>query len=79
MANGGATAAQRQKECRGFKPCVEANGGSDGSEVGRVRSPAAGEPKGGGGVDHGGSTAVGWVEAEVARGERERVRAREKK
>ena len=39
---------------------MEANGGTNGGDIGGVGSPAAGEPNGGGGVDHGGSTAAGW-------------------
>ena len=63
MDNGGATAAQRRKECRGFVGLVGANGGLDGSEVGGVRSPAAEECKGPGGVDHCRRTAaLGGVE-----------------
>lgn len=49
VANGGATAAQRRKECRGFNGLVVANGGANGGEVGGVKSPAVGEPNGVGG------------------------------
>ena len=52
MANGGATAAQRRKECRGFNGLVVANGGANGAEVGGVGSLAAGEADGLGGDGH---------------------------
>ena len=52
MANGGATAAQRRKECRGFNGLVVANGGTNGAGNGGVASPVAGEADGLGGDGH---------------------------
>ena len=61
VVGGGATAAQRRKECRGFVWCVEANGGAAGAGNRRGRSPAGGEHDGVGGVAHDSATAAGWV------------------
>ena len=73
MAGGGATAAQRRKECRGFVWCVEANGSAAGAGNRRGRSPVGGGAGKPGGVDHCRRTAAGRGQTADTR-ERERER-----
>ena len=72
VAGGGATAAQRRKECRGFVWCVEANGGAAGAGNRRGRSPVGGGAGKPGGDDHCRRTAALGAKEE-SDGEREGV------